>query len=148
MYTIYQIVNGDTIENIAGRLGISPEVLITLNGLNNNTNLIEGSYIIIPKGESLFNKHIVMKDDNIYKIARNYNINPNELIKLNGLNPNDIIYPGDEILIPKDNTGFYITESGDTINKISSALNIPISELSKQNSTIYLMPDQLIVYKK
>ncbi|MBR3362621.1 MAG: LysM peptidoglycan-binding domain-containing protein [Bacilli bacterium] len=148
MYKIYQIENGDTIENIAGRLGINPELLITLNGLNNNTNLIVGSYIIIPKGESLFNKYIVMKDDNIYKIARNYNINPNELIKLNGLNPNDIIYPGDEILIPKDNTGFYITESGDTINKISSALNIPISELSKQNSTIYLMPDQLIVYKK
>ena len=131
MYKIYQIENGDTIENIAGRLGINPELLITLNGLNNNTNLIVGSYIIIPKGESLFNKYIVMKDDNIYKIARNYNINPNELIKLNGLNPNDIIYPGDEILIPKDNTGFYITESGDTINKISSALNIPISELSK-----------------
>ena len=148
MYRIYQILNGDTIENIATKFETSPEILRTLNGLNTNSKLITGSYIIVPKGESLFDKYVVMKGDNMYAIAMKYGISPSELIKLNGLNNNDIIYPGDEILIPKESTGFYVTENGDTLNKISSVLNVPVNELSKQNSTIYLMPDQLIVYKK
>ena len=147
MYKIYQVANGDTLENIAQRLGISQEILMTLNGLNNN-DLIVGSYIVVPKGENPFDKYIVMKGDNMYAIARNYNINPSELIKLNGLNPNDIIYPGDEILIPKENTGFYITENGDTLTKVSNALNASVAKFSNQNNTIYLVPDQLIVYRK
>ena len=148
MYKIYQVKNGDTLDSIASRLGVSPEILSTLNGLNINSPLIVDSYIIIPKGEDLFDKYIVMKGDNMYAIARNYGINPNELIKLNGLNTSDIIYPGDEILIPKETTGFYVTEKGDTLDKITTTLNIPANELSKQNTTIYLEPDQLIVYKK
>ena len=141
-------MNGDTLDNIALRLGISPEVLATLNGLNVDSELAMNSYIVVPRGESMFDKYVVMKGDNMYAIARNYGISPSELIKLNGLNPNDIIYPGDEILIPKENTGFYITENGDTLTKISEALSIPINELLRQNQTIYLLPDQLIVYKK
>ena len=148
MYGIYQIKNGDTIENIASRFKTSPEILNTLNGFTSNSKLIVGSYIIIPKGDELFDKYVVMKGDNMYKIAQTYDIKPSELIKLNGLNPNDIIYPGDEILIPKQGTGFYITENGDTLNKITSALNIPASELLDQNNSLYVTPDQLIVYKK
>lgn len=148
MYRIYQVANGDTLENIASRLGTSPQILSALNGLNQNSELIVGSYIIVPKGDDLFDKYIVTKGDNMYKIARDYDINPSELIKLNGLNPNDLIYPGDEILIPKTTTGFYITEKGDTLNKVTSQLNIPAGELLSQNNTIYLEPDQLIVYKK
>ncbi|MBR2833710.1 MAG: LysM peptidoglycan-binding domain-containing protein [Bacilli bacterium] len=148
MYKIYQVVNGDTIEGIAGRLGISVDTLVNLNGLAVGRELVPGSYIVIPKGEALFDKYVVQKGDNMYAIARNYGLNPMELVKLNGLNPNDIIYPGDEILIPKNDTGFYITESGDTLSKVLGALRLSLNDFTDQNQTIYLLPDQLIVYKK
>lgn len=148
VYRIYQVRNGDTIENIASRLGISPEVLATLNGLNVDSEIMVNSYIVVPRGEGMFDRYVVQKGDNMYAIARNYGISPSELIKLNGLNPNDIIYPGDEILIPKESTGFYVTENGDTLSKVTSALGLSSLDLLDQNQTLYLLPDQLIVYKK
>jgi len=148
MYRIYEIKNGDTLESIASRLGISAEVLANLNGLNVNTSLIPNSFIVIPSGNSLFDRYLSEKGDNVYEIARKYGINPKELLKLNGLNENDIIYAGEELLVPKENTGFYVTENEDTIEKITNALNIPFEEIMRTNRTIYLLPDQLIVYKK
>jgi len=148
MYRIYEIKNGDTLESIASRLGISAEVLANLNGLNVNTSLIPNSFIVIPSGNSLFDRYLIEKGDNVYEIARKYGINPKELLKLNGLNENDIIYAGEELLVPKENTGFYVTENEDTIEKITNALNIPFEEIMRTNRTIYLLPDQLIVYKK
>ena len=148
MYRIYEIQTGDTLEKIASRLGINEEVLMTLNGLKPTTLLSPNSFIIIPAQNTPFDRYIIRKNDTIYSIARSYNIDPTQLLKLNGLNENDTIYPEEEIIIPKVDTGFYVTENGDTLAKISNALNLPIDEIARQNDNIYLLPDQLIVYKK
>ena len=148
MYRIYEIKNGDTLESIAARLGITAEVLANLNGLNANNQLIPNSFIVIPSGNSLFDRYLIQKGDNVYEIARRYGINPKELLKLNGLKEDDIIYAGEELLVPKEDTGFYVTENEDTIQKVTNALNIPVEEITRMNRTIYLLPDQLIVYKK
>lgn len=148
MYKIYQVVSGDTIEVISSKFGISPSDLANLNGIDLNSNLKVGSYIVVPKGEEMFNKYVVQKGDNMYEIARIYDINPIELIKLNGLNNSDVIYPGDEILIPRASTGFYVTETGDTLNEVLNKLNLSLEELIGQNQNIFLVSDQLIVYRK
>ena len=148
MYRIYEVQVGDTLTSVASKLGISPEVLANLNGININTDLNPNSFIVVPKGTGLFDKYKVQKGDTVYEIAGVYNISPSQLLKLNGLNENDIIYPEQEILIPKSNVGFYVTEDADTISGVALKLNIPYEEIIGQNKTIYLMPDQLIVYKK
>lgn len=150
MYRIYEVRNGDTLENVASRLGITPEVLASLNGLNQNATLSPNSYIVVPGTTTnmSFDRYTVQKGDNMYQIANAYNVSPSELLKLNGLNENDIIYPGQEILVPRPTTGFYVTENEDTISEVANNLNIPIEDLLRQNRTIYLMPDQLIVYRK
>lgn len=152
MYKIYEVKSGDTLERIANSLGITPEVLATLNGLNVTDNLTPNTYIVVPAGttigNSMFDEYTIQKGDTIYEIARKYNINPTQLAKLNGLKDGEYIYPGDKIYVPKRNTGFYITKEGDTLNYVTNALKISANNLANQNQTIYLLEDQLLVYKK
>jgi LysM repeat protein len=70
------------------------------------------------------------------------------LIKLNGLDKDDYIYPGQEILIPNENVRIYITEEGSTLRDAASKLGDDVNSILMQNDTIYLQPDQLIIYKK
>ena len=147
MYTIYQVQSGDTLENIANKLGVSMEQLMQLNGLNNK-NVMPGMYLVVPQVNNIFAKYIVKKGDNIYEIARKYNIDPNQLLKLNGLNSSDIIYPNQELLIPNANVKIYVTGEGDTLNKIIGELGTTADNIQRQNETIYLLPDQLISIKK
>ncbi len=148
MYEIYSVKSGDTLENLANKLGITPEVLAAINGLDVNTPLTPNTNIIVPGGNSFFNKYTIKKGDTIYEIARMYNINPVQLSKLNGLEEDEYIYPGEEIIIPKQGTLFYVTEENDTLNKVANALQTTPNNLANQNGTIYLLEDQLIVYKK
>ncbi len=70
------------------------------------------------------------------------------MIKLNGLDKDDYIYPGQEILIPNENVRIYITEEGSTLRDAASKLGDDVNSILMQNDTIYLQPDQLIIYKK
>ena len=147
MYTIYQVQGGDTLDGIANKLSKSKEEIMKLNGLTNQ-NVMPGMYLVVPQKETVLAKYIVKKGDNIYEIARKYNIEPNQLLKLNGLNATDIIYPNQEILIPNSNVKIYITSEGDTLNKVIKELETTAGNIQRQNETIYLLPDQLISIKK
>lgn len=148
MYKIYNVQNGDTLENIARRLGITPEVLATLNGLDVSSQLRPNTNIIIPTSQILFEKYKIKKGDTIYGIARTYQVDPAQLAKLNGLEDDEYIYPDEEIFVPRPGTGFYITNEGDTLNGVANILKITPNDIGNQNDTIYLVEDQLIVYKK
>ena len=97
--------------------------------------------------QDFFNVYVIEKGDNLYKIAREYNINPVLLAALNGLNNDDYIYPNQELLIPKNGYSYYITAEGDTIDLVADKFNTTKDDVMK-NNTIYLLPGQLIVHKK
>lgn len=97
--------------------------------------------------QDFFDIYTIEKGDNLYKIAKEYNINPKLLSALNGLNLDDYIYPDQELLVPKSGYIYYITIEGDTINLISEKFNISNEELLNDN-TVYLLPGQLLVHKK
>ena len=147
MYKIYKVQNGETLESISNKLGIDPNIILELNGLS-SSNIVPGTYLVIPKNEEMFMSYTVKKGDNMYEIARKFKVSPSQLLKLNGLNNTDIIYPGQEILVPNNNYNFYITSEGDTLKKVMSDLNVDAGTLIKENETILLVPDQLIVSRK
>lgn len=97
--------------------------------------------------QEYFDIYKIEKGDNLYKIAKDYNINPTLLSALNGLNIDDYIYPDQELLIPKNGFVYYITAEGDTIELVAEKFNITKDELMNDN-TIYLLPGQLLVHKK
>lgn len=100
-----------------------------------------------PSG-NYFDYYTVKKGDSLYEIAKKNNIDVNDLLLINGLKKDDYIYPNQEILIPKNDYKIIITRENDTLNGISRKLNIPILDLIEQNANIYLIPEQLIVYRK
>ncbi len=150
MYTIYQVQNGDTLASVANKLGISVEVLSNLNGIMIGSVLNPGDFIVVPRKDEnpYFRGYVVKKGDNIYEIARTYNVSPSQLLRLNGLNDTDLIYPNQKIMIPKKDVMFYITEADDTLDDVMKFFNVDANKIVSQNKTIYLINDQLIVYKK
>lgn len=144
MYGIYRIQQGDTIDSLSKKYGVSPEIL---KNLNQNSNFEVGTNIIVPTMNEYFEIYTIDKGDNLYNIAKRYNTDYNLLALLNGLNVNDYIYPNMIILVPKRNVKYYITKDNDTLLSINRLLNGNINKLLSQNNNIYLKEGQLIVYK-
>lgn len=139
--------NGETIYDVANKINLDVEVLKNLNGFSEFRNK---DFLIIPSKpiQPSFNSYIVKKNDNIYDIARQYGVDYQTLLQINGLKAEDYIYPSQEILIPKKDVKVYVTKESDTIETISNNFNIPIEEIIKQNEKILVVPDQMIIYKK
>lgn len=89
----------------------------------------------------------IKKGDTLYKIAKDFNMNPKLIAELNGFEIDDYIYPGQTLLIPKKEVSYYITKEGDTLNTIANIFDNKVEEIIKQNETIYILPGQMIYYK-
>jgi len=148
MFRIYRIMAGDTLESIARNLGLNLDELKRINGILGDPMLIPGTNLIIPnREEDTYIKYTIKKGDTIYDIARRNNVDQRILFLINGLDENDYIYPNEEILIPNENVSLYITEEGDSLNSISENLSMTVDEIVKNNDTIFLSPNQIIIYK-
>lgn len=148
MYDKYLVRYGDDLSKIARKFNTKESIIMELNNIPFPDMIREGKEIIVPiNKEKYFEYYTIEKGDSLYSIARRYNINPDLLAILNGLNSNDYIYPEQEILIPKSNYSYYVTKNGDTLDTVSQKFNTNLKELIDNNETIYLLDGQLIVKK-
>jgi len=148
MFDKYIIKEEDKIEDIANKYNISINELLSINNMTLDM-FRENTEIIVPNNtEQYFTIYTINQGDNLYQIAKKYNINPKLLSALNGLNEDDYIYPNQEILIPKSGYSYYITKEGDTLEIVMDKFNTSKEEMLKINKTIYLLPGQLLVNKK
>ncbi len=148
MYDKYLIKHGDTLKSIAEKFNTDESSILELNNIPFPDMIREGREIIVPVNkEKYFETYVIKKGDNLYAIAREYNINPDLLALLNGINKEDYIYPNQEILIPKNNYSYYVTTEGDTLDTVSKKFNTTESNIVDTNEAIYLLPGQLIVKK-
>lgn len=147
MYKIYKVVSGDTLESIAKKYNTTVKNLMDINGKD---YIVMGELIIVPNTmkNDWFDIYVVKKGDNLYSIADNYNISLNDLLNINGLDKENYIYPGQEVLVPKDNVNIFITKDNDTLRSASDNLGLNLEMMLEQNDNIYLMPEQLLVYRK
>ena len=79
--------------------------------------------------------------------AKDNNVSLKLLAALNGINPNDYIYPDQVLIFPNKGYSYYITKEGDTLNLVSDTFQTDNMSIVKQNPTIYLQEGQLIVNK-
>lgn len=148
MYQIYQVEPYDTLESISNKFNTTIEELKKINDIVNFTPII-GAPLIVPKYKNQnYNSYIVQKGDSLYSISSKFKTTPIVLARLNGLEVNDYIYPGQEMLIPNDIENIYIVEKGENINNILDKLNINIEELINMNDNLLLEEEQLIFYKR
>ncbi|HBA38082.1 MAG TPA: hypothetical protein DCY94_05115 [Firmicutes bacterium] len=145
MYNIYRVIDGDTLESIAERFGTSVEALLMANNLDDASLRASDELIVPDSSKKYFEYYTVEKGDSLYAIGRKYNINPELLASLNGLNFSDYIYPGQTVMIPKANYSYYITKEGDSLDSVANVLGESREKLLDENNIIYLLEGQLLV---
>lgn len=149
MYEIYTVLNTDTLSQIAQKYGTTEEELSKINGFSPNYQLTNQKEIIVPTtNNKIYKYYTVKKGDTIYEIASKNNLEPELLLKINGLDKEDYIYPNQTILLPQENLTTYLTKTGETLTDILTKLNTTIEKLLQENPNIYLAPDQILVFKE
>lgn len=99
---VYVVKKGDTLWSIANNFNVSVNDLKNANNKSNNSLSI-GEKLIIPgksTGENVSTTiYIVKSGDNLYSIARRYNVTVNEIKSLNNLSSN-LLSIGQKLSIP------------------------------------------------
>ena len=149
MFEKYRLKYGENLSDVANRYDTTENYLKEINNIYFNDNLKPNMEIIIPKKKDDYYKvYTIEKGDTLYQISKKYNVNPTLLSSLNGLEEDDYIYPGQEIMIPNIGYSYYITKQGDTLETVLKTFNIKRDTFDKYNKTIYLLPGQLLINKK
>ena len=106
--TTYTVLSGDWIYQIARNHGIDPQELIGANPGVNANNIQPGQVLNIPapgdpvpgSAETGQTTYVVQPGDNLFRIARNYNMNYDALAAANGLAAPYTVFPGQVLTIP------------------------------------------------
>tara|TARA_B100000579_G_scaffold36506_1_gene25541 strand:- start:329 stop:1189 length:861 start_codon:yes stop_codon:yes gene_type:complete len=99
--------SGDTLFKISKQYGVPLKELMYKNNFNDATKIIEGEVILIPLINNTIeinNEHPtykVIEGDTLYKIARDYNVNPKDIISINNLRNDSLLKIDQIILLPK-----------------------------------------------
>jgi membrane-bound lytic murein transglycosylase D len=102
--TKYVVKKGDSLFNIAKRFNTSVQSLKVMNGISEG-GLSVGQEIMISPGiaaaskDSETQKYTVRKGDYPYTIAKKYNMDLYDFLKLNSLSPGSTIFPGQEVQV-------------------------------------------------
>mgnify|MGYP001234079647 CR=1 FL=1 len=148
--------NGDTLFKISKQYSVPLKELMYKNNFNDANKIIEGEVIIIPLkvNKNKQNKYVnykVVKGDNLYKIAREYNLNIKDIISINNLDNYSILSVNQIILLPKEASHkkitrieniklagkkvfYHKTSKSENLSTISHIHKIPIVELMNLNN--------------
>lgn len=146
MFDKYRVKANESLDDIAKKFHTNRTYLEDLNNLYSNEYLRQGMDIIVPKNqEKYFDTYTISTGDSLYAIGRKYNINPELLAAINGLDMDDYIYPNQVILLPVSNYSYYITKDGDTLETVADMFKKTKDAVVRENSSIYLLSGQILV---
>ena len=148
MYRIYTITDGEDMESIARKFLTTPEELMEINGFDREYRINTGNMMIVPNNNKIFQNYLVKKGDTIYEIANRVGTDVDTLLKVNGLDEDDYIYPDENILIPNSNILIYVTSDSDSLSDVASKFKTSREKLVVANENIVLASNQLLFYKK
>jgi membrane-bound lytic murein transglycosylase D len=99
----YVVRKGDSLWMIAGRFGTTTKTIQSINQFN-NTHLLVGQVLRIPKGVSVTKEittktYRVLKGDTAFVIAQKHQMDLSEFLSLNHLTPRSTIFPGQVMLV-------------------------------------------------
>jgi LysM repeat protein len=103
-YDQYTAEAKECVYSIACRLGIEPQIIISLNKLKAPYFVKKGTVLWLPGGNPTPTPactiHVVKSGEWIYSIARKYGVEPSSIILANCLTNASLISPGDRLIIP------------------------------------------------
>lgn len=137
----YTVQYGDTLYSIARNNNLDVNELIRLNNLT-DYELYVGQILKLPTlaGEEVSdNEYIVQKGDNLYSIARKYNITVDEIKRLNNLSSNNLSI-GQVLKISKNDSkdnltnNTYVVQRGDTLYSIARKYDTSVNDIKEKNN--------------
>jgi peptidoglycan lytic transglycosylase D len=176
-YRNYTVHKGDTLNRIAKRYGVPADQLAEANNVASNDYLRPGMRLLIPTGRTYYtysrkvksssnpnsssDVHIVRSGDTLFSISSKYNLDPDQIQRMNNLS-SKTIYPGQRLIIAgknhtsdSDNSSnkkiVYIIRKGDTLFKISQQHGVSIDKICSWNNiskSRHLIPgDTITIYR-
>ena len=157
----HTVNKGDNLWDLAIKYDTEVDVIKEVNYLNNDLLSINDN-LLIPLGKTKSNNfipyemYIVSEGDTLWSIAKKYNLNVNDLARMNSLNKNEYLQLGQQLSIGNKNiyrnmeskkrTILYSVKQGDNLFKISELFDVTISSIEEINkfSNPILMPGQII----
>ena len=157
----HTVKKGDNLWDLAIKYDTEVAVIKEVNYLNNDLLSINDN-LLIPLGKTKSNNfipyemYIVSEGDTLWSIAKKYNLNVNNLARMNSLNKNEYLQLGQQLSIGNKNiyrnmeskkrTILYSVKQGDNLFKISELFDVTISSIEEINkfSNPTLMPGQII----
>lgn len=148
MFKIYKVADGEDIKSIATKFSTTTEEILEINGYDRNEQIDAGNLLIVPNNNLIFRRYTVKKGDTIFDIAKHVGVDTTTLLKINGLDADDTIYPDQVIIVPNRDMEIYVTNPGDTLTNVASKFKTTKEKIVAANENMILAPDQVIVYKK
>jgi membrane-bound lytic murein transglycosylase D len=140
---VYRVKSGDTISGIASKHDTSTGAVLAANGLSRSCRIYPGQEILVPVWAgtgSCLNAlaHEVKTGESIYSIAKKYSMSCEEIMGLNDLSANSVIYPGQMITVsqappPAPAAKHHKVSSGETISAIAERYGVSTREVLKLN---------------
>lgn len=96
---MYEVADGDTLSSIAELFGISINTILWENKLSSRNFIKPGQKLTILPTSGI--SHVVKKNENINKIAGNYNIEAERILQFNLLDDDALLQVGQQIIIPE-----------------------------------------------
>ncbi|KXX69813.1 LysM peptidoglycan-binding domain-containing protein [Flammeovirga sp. SJP92] len=110
---VYTVQQGDTLYQISRKVGLSPQQILALNGLDGSTPIYIGQELKVkgvPKAapetsapttpSSTGKTHTVQRGESLYAIGRKYGCSPAEVLAANNMAIDATIYIGQTLKIP------------------------------------------------
>lgn len=141
---IYYIVKkGDTLTRIALWYNTTVEELVELNDIQNPNLIYIGQRLLISISDDPDKQkevtYTVRKGDTLSRIANRYGITVNEIVELNNIQNPNLIYVGQELKIPLNNSinqmqsVYYTVKRGDRLWRIAKMYRTTVSNIARLN---------------
>lgn len=107
--SLYTVAEGDTLKDIAGRVGVSTAELLAVNGLSWRTMLVVGQELRVPSETAVASDrdanssilvHRVVAGDTLEAISRLHRVQPRAIMSANGLDNSSRLVIGQRLVIP------------------------------------------------
>lgn len=141
--TYYFVKSGDTLTSIALWYNTSVEELVRLNNIQNPDLIYIGERLLIMVSDDPNNKkevrYTVKRGDTLWKIANRYGITVNEIVQLNNIQNPNLIYVGQHLRIPLDNSinqmqnVYYRVRRGDRLWRIAKVYGTTVNNIARLN---------------
>lgn len=174
MWTRYKIKSGDNLGTIARKHKTTSGIIRQVNNLT-GSYIRAGKYLLIPiastklsdyqlsadsrlkntqkkSNRKIKTTHIVQSGDNLWDIAKKYNLNYRSIAKWNGMSPTANLKLGKKLILWIETKNgktlrniTYEVKSGDSISRIAQRFNLKVKDVIRWNSLQskkYLKPGQ------